>query len=124
MSTVIVVNDEPRILEMVRSLLEEAGHCVRPFAHGPEALVALGGARADLIITDATNHPMSGVEFVRRLRHLADVPVIFLSAWAQEVQEELRGTDFEAQGYIDLPFSTQQLLEDVKTVLTHRPGRK
>ena len=106
MSTIVVVNDEPNA-----------------FAHGPEALTAISAEPADLI-TDGSNHPMPGVELVRQLRHLSDVPVVFLSAWAQELREELRGTELEAQGYIDLPFSTDQLLEGVKTAMTHRRGRE
>lgn len=123
MHAIVVVNDEPTILEIVQSLLEEEGYGVRAFAHGPEAMVALGQAPADLVITDASNHPMSGVELVRCLRHISEAPVIFLSAWAEDVEEQLRGTELAAQGYLDLPFSTEQLLESVKSVLAHRLGR-
>lgn len=123
MHTIVVVNDEPNILEIVQSLLEEQGYGVRAFAHGAEALVALGKVPADLVITDASNHPMSGVELVRRLRHLTDVPIIFLSAWAEDVEEQLRGTELAAQGYLNLPFSADQLLQCVKLALEHRPGR-
>lgn len=119
MHTIVVVNDEPNVLEIVQSLLEEQGYGVRAFAHGAEALVALGKTRADLVITDASNHPMSGVELVRRLRHLSDVPVMFLSAWAEDVEEQLRGTELAAQGYLNLPFSADQLLQRVKLVLEH-----
>jgi DNA-binding response OmpR family regulator len=124
MHAIVVVNDEPNILAIVQRLLEEHGYGVRAFAHGAEALVALGKAPADLVITDASNHPMSGVELVRRLRHLSDMPVIFLSAWAEDVEEQLRGTELAAQGYLNLPFSADQLLESVKSVLAHRPRRK
>ena len=123
MSTIIVVNDEPRILEMVRSLLEEEGHRVRAYPHGLEALAAVSAEPADLLMTDGSNHPMTGVELVRRLRHVSDVPVIFPSAWAQELQAELRGTLFEAQDYIDLPFAAAELVQRVKLVLRHQAGR-
>ncbi|KAB2938012.1 MAG: response regulator [Hyphomicrobium sp.] len=122
MHTIVVVNDEPNILEIVQSLLAAQGYGVRAFAHGAEALVALGKAPADLVITDASNHPMSGVELVRRLRHLTDVPVIFLSAWAEDVEEQLRGTELAAQGYVELPFSTDQLLQVVERALAPRPA--
>ena len=122
MSTIVVVNDEPNILEIVQRLLEEEGYKVLGFAHGLEALAALGAAPADLVITDGSNHPISGVELVRQLRQVAHVPVIFLSAWTRELQAELRGTELEAQDYIELPFSADVLVQTVKSVLNHRPG--
>lgn len=119
MSTIVIVNDEPNILEIVRSLLQAEGYRVRTFAHGPEALAAFGAEPADLLITDSSNHPMTGVELVRRLRHVSDVPVVFLSAWAQELREELRSTDLEALDYIELPFSGAQFVKRVRAVLEH-----
>jgi two-component system OmpR family response regulator len=121
MNSIIVVNDEPNILKIVQNLLETEGYGVRAYPHGLEALAA---GPADLVITDGSNHPMSGVEFVRQLRRVSDVPVIFLSAWAQELREQLRGTELEAQGYIDLPFSTAELVQRVKLVLQHQAGRE
>ena len=117
MSKIVVVNDEPNILEIVQSLLQEEGHSVRALAHGTEALAAISAEPADLLITDGSNHPMTGVELVRRLRHVSDVPVVFLCAWAQELREELRGTELEAQDYIELPFSGAELVKRVRAVL-------
>jgi DNA-binding response OmpR family regulator len=61
---------------------------------------------------------------VRQLRRVSDVPVIFLSAWAQELREQLCGTELEAQGYIDLPFSAAELVQRVKLVLQHQAGHE
>ncbi len=124
MRTIVVVNDEPNILEIVQSLLQEEGHSVRVFAHGPEALAAISAEPADLLITDGSNHPMPGVELVRRLGHVSDVPVVFLSAWAQELREELRGTELEAQDYIELPFSGAELTMRVRAVLEQQLARE
>jgi len=66
---------------------------------------------------------VGGVERVRRLREVADVRVIFLSAWAQELQEELRGTEREAQDYIQLPFAAAELTQSVRLVLEQRLAR-
>jgi len=123
MRKIVVVNDEPNILKIVQTLLEEEGYNVRTFAHGLEALAAIELAPAELVITDGSNHPISGVELVRRLREVADVPVIFLSAWAQELQEELRKTEREAQDYIQLPFAADELTQKVRLVLAQRPAR-
>jgi two-component system response regulator ChvI len=123
MPTIIVVNDEPRMRATVRRLLEAQGHRVCTFAHGPDALMALGEMDADLVITDASNHPMSGQEFLHRVHRLTGVPVIFLSAWAEDLEEQLRGTELAAEGYIQLPFATDQLLQAVTRVLAHPRGR-
>ena len=87
------------------------------FAHGHEALEALTDVDPDLVITDGLNCPMSGAEFVRRLRPLTNVPVIFLSAWAQELEDELRGVQFEPKDDIALPFSGAELVRRVSMVL-------
>lgn len=120
MSKIVVVNDEPNILEIVQSLLQEEGYSVRAFAHGFDALAAISAEPADLLITDGSNRPMTGVELVRRLREVSDVPVVFLSAWAREIEAELRGTELEAQDYIELPFSGAELVKRVWAVLERR----
>ena len=68
MGRIVIVNDEPNVLEVMMAVLEEDGHAVRGFAHGPEALAALEEGMTDLVITDCSNQPIDGVEFVRRLR--------------------------------------------------------
>lgn len=102
MNTIVVVNGEPSILEIVQRLLQVEGYHVRVFAHGLEALAAVNAEPADLLITDGSNYPMTGVELVRRLRHVSDVPVVFLTAWAWELREELRGTELEAHPFPEL----------------------
>ena len=121
MGRIVIVNDEPNVLEVMMAVLEEDGHAVRGFAHGREALTALEEEMADLVITDCSNHPIDGVEFVHRLRGWSDVPVVFVSAWAQEIEENLRGTRLEAQNYVQLPFSAEELTTKVRVALLERP---
>jgi DNA-binding response OmpR family regulator len=87
---------------------------VRAFAHAPEALDALEQDAADLVITDGTNSPIDGIEFVRRLRTFSDTPVIFVSAWADEIEQKLRGTELEARDYIQVPFARANFVARVR----------
>ncbi len=133
MSSIVVVNDEPNVLMFIRTFLEEDGHSVRAFAHAPEALAALQTEAADLVITDGTNWPINGIEFVRRLRSFSGVPIIFVSAWADELEEKLRGTKLEAYDYVQVPFARDDFVARVRQGRTpdgrdlglgsRRPGR-
>jgi DNA-binding response OmpR family regulator len=70
---------------------------------------------------DRTNPPLGGVELFRRLRQHTDMPVVFLSAWAEEVQDELAGSGLEADDYIDVPFSLKLVCARAKAILARPP---
>jgi CheY-like chemotaxis protein len=84
---IVVVNDELRVRETLHGVLERAGYEVRAFARGEDALEAIAWPTVELVISERTNFPMNGIEFLRRVRERLNVPVVFVSAWAQELQQ-------------------------------------
>ena len=117
---IVVVNDEAGVREGLRGALERAGYEVRAFERGADALQDVAWPAVELVISDRTNFPMDGVAFVRRVRLRSRVPVVFVSAWAIELEEELRGTEFAADDYIQAPFSLADAVARVGAVLKLR----
>ena len=100
--------------------LERAGYEVRAFESGADALEEVARSAVELVISDRTNFRMDGVAFVRRLRERSNVPVVFVSAWAAELEEELRGSELTADDYIQAPFSLADAVARVGAVLELR----
>jgi len=116
---ILVVDDEPDILELVRFNLEKAGYGVAVAATGNEALTALRRARPDLVILDLMLPDHSGTEVCRRMRSdpdFADIPVIMLTALSEEV-DRVVGFEIGADDYVTKPFSPRELALRVKAVL-------
>jgi two-component system phosphate regulon response regulator PhoB len=116
---ILVVDDEPDLLELVRVTLHQAGHQVETAASGREALGALRRQRPDLLILDLMLPDLSGTELCRRLRadaELASLPVIMLTAKADEV-DRVVGFEIGADDYVTKPFSPRELVLRVGAVL-------
>jgi two-component system phosphate regulon response regulator PhoB len=116
---ILVVDDEPDLLELVRLTLDQAGHQVETAASGREALDALRRHRPDLLILDLMLPDVSGTEVCRRLRadsELATLPVIMLTAKADEV-DRVVGFEIGADDYVTKPFSPRELVLRVGAVL-------
>ena len=111
--SVAVVDDERNIVVAVGIVLEEAGFHVRGYTDTASAFEALAAEPADVAILDYHNRPFDGLELFRRLRALSDMPMIFLSANA-DVLEEM---DVGADEYIIKPFPQRFLVDRVKAVL-------
>jgi two-component system phosphate regulon response regulator PhoB len=121
-ATILVVEDEPAIQELISYNLELAGHQTLRAENAEQALEMVHEALPDLVVLDWMLPGMSGVEFARRLR--ADkrthaVPVIMLTARAEE-RDKLAGLDTGADDYITKPFSPRELSARVKAVLRRR----
>lgn len=114
---IAVVNNEPAIREHLCRELELAGYEVRSFASASDALELIGQP-VDLALLDGSNPPLGGAELFRRLRGQTNMPVIFVSAWVDEISETLRAEGMPAEGYVDLPFSRNDLLKQVKVALS------
>jgi len=120
---VLVVDDEPPILELVRYNLEREGFEVVTASDGAEGLARARERRPDLIILDVMLPGMDGWEVCRRLRALpetAGVPIIFLSARGEEVDRVL-GLELGGDDYVTKPFSPRELVARVKARLRPRP---
>ena len=120
---ILVVDDEPDILELLRVNLAQAGFAVDTAADGAEARRALRQARPDLLVLDLMLPDRSGTEICREIRSdpaLADLPVIMVTARTEEV-DRVVGFELGADDYISKPFSPRELVLRVKAVL--RRGR-
>src|SRR3990170_3329298 len=115
-STIVLVDDERNILTSLGMALEAEGYKVRTYADGTSALEALTEDAADLAILDIKMPRMDGMELLRRLRQLTDMPVIFLTSKDEEI-DELFGLKMGADDYIAKPFSQRLVVERVKAVL-------
>ena len=113
---VLVVDDEPKIREIVRRYLEVEGFTVAEASDGQSALQIAGELHPDLVILDVMMPGLDGIDVLRNLRTESDVYVILLTARAEEV-DKLIGLSVGADDYITKPFSPRELVARVKTVL-------
>ncbi|MBC7252177.1 MAG: response regulator transcription factor [Anaerolineae bacterium] len=116
-ATILVVDDEPRLLRLVNEVLTAVGYRVVTANNGEAALDTFALEQPDLILLDIhLPHSIDGYEVCRRIREFSDVPVIMLTAKARE-SDLLRGFEAGADDYLTKPFSAKELLARVKAVL-------
>jgi DNA-binding response OmpR family regulator len=118
-SRVLVVDDEADIRELLRQLLERAGHLVREAADGREGLRMLHGWRPHLVVLDVSMPGLDGWTTLERIRELTDVPVLMLSARGTEI-DKVRGLKAGADDYVTKPFGRSELLARVEALLRRR----
>jgi two-component system phosphate regulon response regulator PhoB len=121
---ILVVDDEPDILDLVRLSLVEAGFAVETAATGQEALERLRRATPDLAVLDLMLPDMSGTEvcrFIRSRPELSDVLVLMLTAKGEEV-DRIVGFELGADDYVTKPFSPRELVLRVRALLRRRAG--
>ncbi len=114
--TILVVDDEPKLVKVVRDYLEHDGYRVLSAGDGREALARFQEARPDLVVLDLMLPELDGLEVCRRLRQYSGVPIIMLTARAEEV-DELVGLELGADDYVTKPFSPRTLLARIRSVL-------
>ncbi|MBI4302048.1 MAG: response regulator transcription factor [Chloroflexi bacterium] len=113
---VLVVDDEPRYLKLVRYNLETAGYEVVTAPNGEEALSLAAGQNPDLIILDIRLPGIDGYEVCTRLREFSSVPIIMLTAKGEE-QEKVQGLRLGADDYVTKPFAADEFMARVEAVL-------
>jgi two-component system alkaline phosphatase synthesis response regulator PhoP len=116
--TVMVVDDEPDLLELVAYNIRQDGHEVLTATNGLAALEMVKSRQPDVVVLDVMMPGLSGLEVARRLRsqtETASIPIVMLTARAEE-KHELEGLDAGADDYISKPFSMQVLIARVKAV--------
>ena len=113
---VLVVDDEPRYLKLVRYNLEAADYEVITAASGEDALSVVAGKNPDLIILDIRLPGIDGYEVCTRIREFSSVPIIMLTAKGEE-REKVQGLRLGADDYITKPFGAEELMARVETVL-------
>jgi two-component system KDP operon response regulator KdpE len=113
---VLVVDDEPQILRVMRASLPIRGYEVLTASSGKEALDQLGKQVPDLVILDLAMPEMSGLEVCRRVREFSTVPIIILSAKGTE-SDKVAALDLGADDYVTKPFGMDELLARARAVL-------
>ena len=114
--TVLVVDDEPEIVRLVRDYLENAGFAVLEASDGAQALQVARRQSPDLIVLDLSLPEMDGLDVARVLRQTAPTPIIMLTARADEV-DRVAGLELGADDYVAKPFSPRELVARVRAVL-------
>ena len=121
MRTILVVEDEPRMRQVIRAYLEQAGFRVVAVGDGPSALHAFRRERPDLIVLDLMLPGMDGFEVCRAIRRESGVPIIILTARVEE-EDRVVGLELGADDYITKPFSPRELVARVRAVLRRAQG--
>ncbi|MBI4300212.1 MAG: response regulator transcription factor [Chloroflexi bacterium] len=113
---VLVVDDEPRYVRLLRANLESSGYQVLAAVDGPSAIKIVEAEEPDLVLLDIMLPGIDGFEVCRRIREFSLVPIIMLTAKGEEA-DRVRGLDQGADDYLTKPFSAGELLARVRAVL-------
>ena len=116
MKRVLVVDDEPKITQVVRDYLERGGFAVTTASDGTSALALARSERPDLVILDLGLPDKDGLDVTRALRRDSTIPLIVLTARAEE-SDRLVGLELGADDYVTKPFSPKELVARVRAVL-------
>jgi two-component system, OmpR family, response regulator ResD len=120
MPTILIVDDEPMVRDVLTRYLEHEGFTVRTAEDGPEALELAASAAPDLVVLDLMLPGLDGLEVLRRLRERGPTPVVLLTAKGGEI-DRVVGLELGADDYVAKPFSPREVTARVRAVL--RRGR-
>lgn len=115
MKTILVVDDEPKITQLVRDYLERAGFRVLVAFDGKKALSLAKTEKPDMVILDLGLPHLDGLDFTREFRKASNAPIIMLTARAEE-SDKLIGLELGADDYMTKPFSPKELVARVRVV--------
>ena len=115
---ILIVDDEPQIVEICRDYLKAAGYETVTASNGSQALALARREKPDLIVLDLMMPEMDGLDVTREIRRASDVPIIMLTARVEET-DKLIGLELGADDYITKPFSPRELVARIRVVL-HR----
>ncbi|HUR35115.1 MAG TPA: response regulator transcription factor [Vicinamibacterales bacterium] len=120
-SRVLVVDDEPQITRVLKTVLSSQGYDVRTAPEGESALANFKEWSPELVITDLYMPHMDGVELCRRIRELSTVPIIVLSVKGEE-RTKVEALDSGADDYVTKPFGIDELMARVRAALRRSGG--
>lgn len=115
-STVLIIEDDRDIVQLVSLYLKRDGHKVLCAHDGVEGLSLARKARPDLIVLDLMLPKLDGIEACRRLREESTVPIVMVTARVEE-EDRLKGLDLGADDYVTKPFSPRELAARIRAVL-------
>jgi two-component system KDP operon response regulator KdpE len=119
---ILIVDDEPQITRVLRTVLYAHGYDVRSAVDGESALQTFGDWPPDLVITDLAMPNMTGLELCRWLRARSEVPIVVLSVRGEE-KTKVEALDAGADDYITKPFGVDELLARVRATLRRAPSQ-
>lgn len=114
--SVLVVDDDPHIRQLLTFALQKAGLAVREAEDGEEALASIAATVPDLVVLDINMPRMDGIEVCRRIRAQGDLPVLFLSSRDDEI-DRILGMELGADDYVTKPFSPREVVARVAAIL-------
>jgi two-component system, OmpR family, response regulator len=120
--TILIVDDDPHIRQLLAFALQKAGWSTLEAGDGEEGLTLAGARKPDLVILDINMPKMDGLEVCRRLRSEGDVPILFLSSRDDEIDRVL-GIELGADDYVVKPFSPREIVARVTAILRRSSGR-
>ncbi|MFZ5912159.1 MAG: response regulator [Chloroflexota bacterium] len=115
MKTILVVDDEPKITQLVQDYLERAGFDACVAHDGPSALKAVRSEKPDMVILDLGLPALDGLDVTREIRKASNVPIIMLTARSEET-DKLVGLELGADDYVTKPFSPKELVARVRAL--------
>ena len=121
MTTILIIEDEPELVKVLRDYLEKAGFQVETAYRGDTGLSAWEHKRPDLVLLDLNLPGMDGLDVAREIRRKADTPIIMLTARVEEM-DQLIGLELGADDYITKPFSPRLVVAKVRAVLRRGSG--
>jgi DNA-binding response OmpR family regulator len=113
--TILIVDDEPKIVQIARDYLENAGFSVISANNGETALASVRNQMVDLIVLDLGLPDMDGLDVCRNVRRNSNVPIVMLTARDEEA-DKLVGLELGADDYVTKPFSPKELVARVRAV--------
>ncbi|HET8893983.1 MAG TPA: response regulator transcription factor [Gaiellaceae bacterium] len=119
MTSILLVDDDPGVLDVVAFTLRREGYEVDEEKDGPAALAAARSRRYDIVILDVMLPELSGSDVCRALRAESDVPILMLTARDAEL-DRVQGLELGADDYVTKPFSSAELLSRVRAILRRR----
>ena len=122
-ATVLVVEDEQIVRQVVVTYLRQEGHPTLEAADGRTALELIERSEPGLIVLDLMLPGIGGLELCRTIRARSDTPVIMLTARGEEA-DRIIGLDLGADDYVTKPFSPRELVARVRSVLRRAPGAR
>ena len=121
MTTVLVVDDEANLVDLLRGYLEREGFVIATASDGPTAVDTARAIQPDLVVLDLMLPGFDGLEVCRRLRQFTDAYVLMLTARAEEI-DRIVGLEVGADDYLAKPFSPRELVARVKAMLRRPRG--
>lgn len=119
---ILLVDDEPRVREVVAAYLVRDGYLVQTASDGESAIRFLSEFKPDLVVLDLMLPQVSGFDVLREIRRDGDLPVILLTARAEEV-DRVSGLELGADDYVVKPFSPRELVARVRSVMRRSAPR-